>query len=271
VRPLGSLGPPSIGICRFRTQPHSRGEFLARRLEFAPLPTTVAVQCSRCSIKPFTFVQTMNSEQKFQAVRISAERLHVHDGDADAIHALRSRDVAGLKVLVGKYQVSALRLAYNVCGHQQIAEDAVADAFLSVLKHIDTYDESRPFETWFYRIVINCVRGTVRRNRRVPTVPDTRDLLQHHADPAPGPEVDLVQSELETALLRQVELLPEKQREAIVLRYYLDMDQATMSTLLGVPVGTVKWRLFQARKKLQRQITGGSEACSYLAEEVQQS
>jgi RNA polymerase sigma-70 factor (ECF subfamily) len=211
----------------------------------------------------------MNSEQKFQAFRISAERLHMHDGEADAIHALRSGDVAGLKVLVGKYQVSALHLAYSVCGHQQIAEDAVADAFLSVLKHIGTYDETRPFETWFYRIVINCVRGAVRRDHRVPTVPDTRDLLQHHADPAPGPEVDVVQSELESALLRQVDLLPEKQREVIVLRYYLDMDQATISAVLGVPVGTVKWRLFQARKKLQHQMTRGSEFYSYLAEEAQ--
>ena len=193
----------------------------------------------------------------------------MQDTETDAVHVLRSGDMAGLKVLVGTYQVPALRLAYNVCGHQQTAEDAVADAFLSVVKHIDTYDESRPFEAWFYRIVINSVRGAVRRERRVPTVPDTRDLLRCHADPAPGPEADLVQSELEIALLQQVDLLPAKQREVIVLRYYLDMDQATISSVLGVPVGTVKWRLFQARKKLQHQMTSGSEFYSYLAEEAQ--
>lgn len=205
------------------------------------------------------------------AFSIPVERLPVRDDEVAAIAALRSGDISGLQVLVKQYQLPALRLAYNLCGNQQVAEDAVAEAFLAIPRHIGTYDTLRPFKPWFYRIVINCLRTAVRRDRRLPTVPDARERLHHQADPGPGPEVDLIQRELETELLQQIDQLPGKQREVISLRYYLDMDERTMSGILGVPLGTVKWRLFQARKKLHRQMSDGSEMYGYLSEEGQSS
>jgi RNA polymerase sigma-70 factor (ECF subfamily) len=81
----------------------------------------------------------------------------------------------------------------------------------------------------------------------------------------------VLQTELEMTLLQWVDQLPGKQREAIVLHYFLDMDERTMAGILGVPVGTVKWRLFQARKKLRRQMTDGREMYGYLSEEGQSS
>ncbi|MGI8824815.1 MAG: RNA polymerase sigma factor [Chloroflexota bacterium] len=76
---------------------------------------------------------------------------------------------------------------------------------------------------------------------------------------------------LESALLQEIDRLPGKQREAMVLRYYLDMDERTMSSMLSVPVGTVKWRLFQAHKPLRNQISEGHDMYRYLSEEGQRS
>jgi DNA-directed RNA polymerase specialized sigma24 family protein len=56
----------------------------------------------------------------------------------------------------------------------------------------------------------------------------------------------------------------------VVLRYFLDMDERAMSTVLGVPTGTVKWRLHQARKKLRGALEDGSRLQSRLIGEVQE-
>lgn len=190
--------------------------------------------------------------------------------EPDAIEALLSGDIAALRWIVERYELPALRLAYSLCNNRQLAEDAVAESFLAVVRYIASYDPSRPFQAWFYRIVVNSVRAARRRERRLRVVPDARDVLVPYPDPSPGPEAQVIQREAERALLRHVDQLPDKQREAVVLRYFLDMDERAMSTVLGVPTGTVKWRLHQARKKLRGALEDGSRLQSRLIGEVQE-
>lgn len=197
---------------------------------------------------------------------IPVEERAVCDDEVDAINGLRNGDISGLAFLVERYQLQALRLAYNLCGNRQVAEDAVAESFLAVQRYIASYDPSRPFTPWFYRIVINVTRSLAQRSRRLPTVPDARDLLQHSPAPGDGPEGTAIQSELERVILQHIDRLPDRQREAIVLRYYLDMDERTIARVLGVPAGTVKWRLFQARRKL-RCLIEEAEVSQQLCEE----
>src|SRR5579872_2839928 len=104
--------------------------------------------------------------------RIQNEGRFVQPDEVDAVVALQSGDMAGLQVLVQRYQLPALRLAFNLCRNRQEAEDAVAEAFIAVARHIGGYDRSRPFAPWFYRIVINAARAAARRGRSVPTVSD---------------------------------------------------------------------------------------------------
>lgn len=198
------------------------------------------------------------------------KRTMQHD-EADMVAALQSGDMAALHYCVERYQLSALRLAYNLCGDRQMAEDAVAESFLALVKYASSYDPSRPFHNWFYRIVVNCVRAAKRREGQPWTVPDARDLLRDCADPRPGPEIEVVQQESEQDLLRRVDRLPDRQREVVILRYYMDMNERTMSNVLGVPAGTIKWRLYQARKTLRRELEDAWRAHARRLEEVKES
>jgi RNA polymerase sigma-70 factor (ECF subfamily) len=203
-------------------------------------------------------------------VAIGSEESTLNEDDADAIAALRAGNIAGLSALVQRYQLQALRLAFNVCGNRQTAEDTVADAFLAVQRHINAHDASRPFAPWFYRIVINSARSAVRREGKLAMVSDTELPMLEQPDCSPGPEVLAVQSERDGVLVHEIGRLPQKQREAVVLRYYLDMDERTMASVLGVPSGTVKWRLFQARATLRRRLSkGGEDVNRPLGEEGQ--
>lgn len=192
----------------------------------------------------------------------------MHDDERNAIAALQAGNIAGLHYIVEHYQLPALRLAYNLCNDRAMAEDAVADSFIAVIEHAASYDPSRPFQSWFYRIVVNRVRTLRRREDRVRTYPDARDLLQERPAPGPGPEVEVVHREVEQALLSYLDRLPEPQREVVILRYYLDLDERTIAKVLGTAVGTVKWRLHQARKRLRQQLEAGSQMRARLVEEV---
>jgi len=172
-----------------------------------------------------------------------------------AILALRHGDVGGLEVLVRLYQARALRTAYMVVRDQQTAEDIVADGFLVVYDRIEQFDTRRPFEPWFYRIVVNGALKTLRSTQRTRTTHDLESGIPlQRVDIAPGPEMDVIRRETQQQVLDIVQSLPPSQRAALVLRYYLDMDERTIAKTLDCALGTVKWRLHMAKRRMRQSI-----------------
>jgi RNA polymerase sigma factor (sigma-70 family) len=165
------------------------------------------------------------------------------DQDA-AILELQRGDLAGLAVLVKLHQLKALRTAYGILGDRAAAEDVVADAFLRVVDGIAAFRPERPFEPWFYRIVVNLSIDYRRKARRS----ETRSEMPSQRSAA---SADLDARELRILVAQKIEDLPRAERAALVLRYYLDMDEASMATVLDCPVGTVKSRLHRARERLR--------------------
>ena len=184
---------------------------------------------------------------------------YVQTDEVQVIEALRSGDAGGLETLVRLHQHRAMGVAVNLCGDHNLAEDVVADSFLLAFRNVHRYDPSRPFAPWFYRIVLNETRAALRRRRSAERVRATGGIDEAAGDRQRTPEATAVANELAAELLREVDRLPHKQREAIVLRYYMDMDEQSVATTLGIPLGTAKWRLYAARKRLLRQLTTREE------------
>ena len=188
-----------------------------------------------------------------------APERYVQTDEVQAIEALRSGDAGGLETLVRLHQHRAMGVAVHLCGDHTLAEDVVADSFLLAFRNIHRYDPSRPFAPWFYRIVLNETRAALRRRRSAERVRTRGGIDETAGDRQRAPEAAAVANELAAELLREVDRLPHKQREAIVLRYYMDMDEQSVATTLGIPLGTAKWRLYAARKRLLRQLTTREE------------
>lgn len=179
--------------------------------------------------------------------------------EQEAITILRGGDIRGLETLVHLHQLQAVRAAYAITGSRHVAEDVVADAFLRVYDHVHQYDSRRPFTPWFYRIVVNGALKTLRAAQRTHSSNDLDiEWLDQQAGESPGPEEEVATHEMRLLLLSAIYTLPPHQRAAVVLRYYLDMDEATMAQTLGCPLGTVKWRLHAARQRLRRTLTPNS-------------
>jgi RNA polymerase sigma-70 factor (ECF subfamily) len=147
-----------------------------------------------------------------------------------------------------------------------MAEDAVSEAFIAAYRYIGSFDSARPFEPWFYQILVNEVRRVLRREQRQrrcqqawTETPRRRELL---------PEEAVVQTELAAIVRDAIRRLPIKQREVLVLTYYLDMDTAAVAQIQSVPVGTVKWRLYQARRRLKVVLSPPGDRARLLDTEV---
>jgi RNA polymerase sigma-70 factor, ECF subfamily len=182
--------------------------------------------------------------------------------DQTAITRIKQGDLNGLQSLVERYQAQAVQAAYLIVCDPALAEDVAQGAFVKVAERIQQFDETRPFEPWFYRIVINdALKAARTQHRTVPLENGTDDdpaacFAKYLAAPELLPEQQIEQEELRRNVLDAVHSLPPEQRVAITMRYFLGLSQADMSNRLNRPLSTIKWWLHDARKRLRRLLDG---------------
>ena len=131
------------------------------------------------------------------------------------------------------------RVAASVTGDSERARDAVQEAFATAVRKRSSFRGEGPLEAWVWRIVLNAARSDVRRGTAV-----------EYEEPAFSngrPERD---AELRVALAR----LPERQRTAVFLRYYADLDYATIGEALGIRTGTVAATINAAHAALRSRL-----------------
>lgn len=197
------------------------------------------------------------------------------DDDSAAIRRCQSGDIEGLESLMARHQLSALRLAYLLTGERTQAEDVVQDSFLQVFRSIGRFRPEHPFTPWLHGIVTHVAYQRMRRITRrrevslstlvrseeydAPshqrTAHDTaagtgQDATLLGADPAEHAE----RAERRSALFQALGTLTHKQREAVLLRYYVGCSDREMATILGCSAGTARQRLHAGRAALERVI-----------------
>ena len=173
--------------------------------------------------------------------------------DLQAIHRLKNGDIGGLESLIARYQAKALRTAFLVTQDEMTAEDVVYGAFVRFYERIRQFDEKRAFEPYFLRSVVNAALNSMRGEKKhtrldAETEPLVLENLLAQAAQVED-EVEFLQAkqQIRVALLA----LPARQRTAIILRYYLDMNEKEMALELDAPPGTIKWLLNAARARLR--------------------
>jgi RNA polymerase sigma-70 factor (ECF subfamily) len=132
-----------------------------------------------------------------------------------------------------------VRVAASVTRDADGARDVVQEAFATAVRKRRSFRGEGPLEAWVWRIVLNAARSDVRRTTT--TVFDVPDSANGH------PEED---AELRAVLA----LLPERQRTAVFLRYYADLDYAAIGEALGIATGTVAATLNAAHTTLRTRL-----------------
>lgn len=150
---------------------------------------------------------------------------------------------AAVAELYQRYWRAARAAAYGVTGNLSQAEDAASEAFFTAMESLANLRDPRRFGPWLRTIVIR----TARRSRSQSRVSSEAALCVENM--APGERLE--QQELAALIREAVEGLPATNREAICLYYYEGYDVADAARFLGVPVGTLKRRLHDGRRRLQ--------------------
>jgi len=168
-------------------------------------------------------------------------------------------DLEAFNRLVLAYQDLAFNVAYRMLADEDLAEDAVQNAFISAYKNLRTY-RGGSFKSWVLRMVTNGCYDELRRQKRRPTISlepvsaedgEEMESAQWLRSNDPQPDEVFDQAELEHALQHCLENLPVEFRAVVVLVDVQGMDYEEVSQSVHSPLGTVKSRLARARLKLR--------------------
>jgi RNA polymerase sigma-70 factor, ECF subfamily len=168
--------------------------------------------------------------------------------EAAAISRVQAGDAEAFDLIVRRYMRPAYAVAFRVLGHREDAEDVVQEAFLAALAGIRTFDTTRRFGPWLYRIVVT--RGLNFRKSRSRRA---ADLLEDGgvASRDPGPATAAEQAGLREMVTTALARLPERQRMVVQLFELDGFSGAEIAAMLGVSPGTVRWYLHEARQALR--------------------
>ena len=152
---------------------------------------------------------------------------------------------AALTDLYRLHALRLIRLGYVMLGDRQAAEDVVQDAFAGLYRRWGRLADHAKAPQYLRSSVLNGCRSAIRRNRPGMEVLDF--------DPAVvSAEADVLAGEQQRVLMRAIRRLPRRQREALVLRFYLDEPDAEIARLMGIRESTVRSTTHRALAALGR-------------------
>jgi RNA polymerase sigma-70 factor (ECF subfamily) len=164
-------------------------------------------------------------------------------------------DTGALTELYRQVEAPVHAYAASRLGRQEAAAEVLHEVMLEVWRRADTFrGDSRPL-TWILGIARYKILDQRRRSDRwKPAPPPSREL----PDPAAGPAERLESHARRDAVREALEHLSDGHREVIHLAFYQDLSYPEIACLLDIPPGTVKTRVFHAKKALRRRLTGFS-------------
>lgn len=172
------------------------------------------------------------------------------DRDAALVERYLTGDVAAFDELMRAHQDRVFGICLRMLRDREAALDATQETFIAVFRKADHFAGRSAFSTWLYRVAVNTCYDAARRRQR------------HRTDPMPEgfepsdttSEDDLAAAELRPDLERALAGVPTEFRAAVVLADVEGLALQTVADVLGVPVGTVKSRVFRGRRMLAEQL-----------------
>ena len=182
--------------------------------------------------------------------------------DVDVMLRVKTGDESAFAYLVQKYRRPMVGFMYRMCHNPSTAEELAQEVFLRVYRSRTSYEPSAKFTTWLYRIATNLAvnhardtrherpENTVRMDEPDQETGNTPDL----ADGSLSAEEQILKRERLAAIRRVVNALPERQRVAVIMHKYQQMDYRQIAGVLKLSESATKSLLFRAYETLREQL-----------------
>jgi RNA polymerase sigma-70 factor (ECF subfamily) len=180
-------------------------------------------------------------------------------GDEELVAAVLAGDRDRFGDLIDRYQGRLVNYLFRLLRNADDAYDLAQEVLVKVYQVLDRYDPQYKFSTWLFRVAQNAAIDQIRR-RRLKLVSlrqedeegESRDWDLPSA--ARGPYGDLRNRERGGAIQEAIEALPWEYRELILLRHFGELPYEEIARLKGMPLGTVKNKLFRGRQMLKEKL-----------------
>lgn len=181
------------------------------------------------------------------------------DYDAELMLRVKEGDGASFGVLLEKHRSSVIHFLYRMVQNHAVAEELAQEVFLRVYRSRSTYEPTAKFTTWLFRIATHLALNSLRdgKNERLQERldDDSKDMpVRQVSDRKPTVEASMVyQSRLEE-VRQAVATLPEKQRAAVLMHKYREMEYSQIARVLNCSESAVKSLLFRAYETLRARL-----------------
>jgi RNA polymerase sigma-70 factor, ECF subfamily len=189
----------------------------------------------------------------------------LRDPDIRIMLRVRDDEPAAFEQLVEQYQHRLVAVMNHLVGNVEEAEDLAQEVFLRVYRARKKYRPRSKFSTWLFTIANNLALNSLRSRQRKPVVPlavhdsgplGPRPAEQLVHDRGGGPTHHLQQEELAAVIRQALDGLNERQRVAVVLNKFEDMNYAEIAEVMGLTTKAVKSLLSRARENLRTALSG---------------
>lgn len=183
--------------------------------------------------------------------------------DLELVRRIKRGDEQGFREMVDRYHARVYSLAYGVLRNSEDAEEATQDAFLTLYRKIDTFDESKKFFSWFYRVALNAAYSRARRRKPVTTVSLDDYVPRYRDDGQPagefaafvdGSEDEAIARDLAERAAEFIDELPEAYRDVIWMVDVEEMKPSDVADVLEISLAALKSRLHRARLYVRQRL-----------------
>jgi len=185
-------------------------------------------------------------------------RIGVELSDRELVLRCQAGDMQAFQELVLRYHQKIFRVIVGLLRNREDALDVAQEVFFRAYRKIKNFQGGSSFYTWLYRIAVNLVIDSQRRQKRTPL--DFRDpmdgLFEEQNEVAKDPFSDVQARELRETLIAAISDLTPEHKAVIILRTIEGLSYRDIGEILGCSEGTVMSRLHYARKKLHEKLSG---------------
>jgi RNA polymerase sigma-70 factor (ECF subfamily) len=181
--------------------------------------------------------------------------------DADVLARAKQGDSRAFAALVKKHQRRVYATAYHILGNHSDADDVTQETFLRAHRGLASFAGKSGLSTWLYRICVNTALNHLRKHKRAAALWDAEPAADaDQARATPDPREWTLLGERMRAVLAALFALSESLRITLVLATVEGRPHREIAELLGIPEGTVAWRVNEARRQLRERLGGSEEA-----------
>jgi RNA polymerase sigma-70 factor, ECF subfamily len=187
--------------------------------------------------------------------------------DAELMLRVRAGDESSFALLLEKHRNSVVHFVYRMVQNQAVAEELAQEVFLRVYKSRESYEPTAKFTTWLFRITTHLALNYVRDKRHeklqdsIDNQPEDTAPIQL-SDKTPSVEERLLKQARMSEIRQAIDQLPEKQRSAVLMHKYEEMEYSQIAAVLECSESAVKSLLFRAYETLRgrlRQFASGTK------------